>query len=171
MLEGVLAVLSGYLLGSIPAAYLVGKLKGYDMHQHADGSLGASLTFRKLGPVAGLAVGLVDFSKGFLSIIFALLLHVPFPVVLLAGLASVTGHNWSIMLGFKGGGGSMTSYGVLAVLMLWELLVALVFGAVVLYFYTEDDPFHNRSSRYSGDNLVVTEPLKYAAGADLETRG
>lgn len=129
-----LAIVVGYFLGSIPAAYLMGRLKGYDMLQNGDASLGTRLAFRKLGIFSGLIVGLIDFGKGILSIVFALLVQVPFPVVLLAGLAAVTGHNWSVFLGFKGGRGSMTSYGVLAALMLWQFLIALVFAGVVFYF-------------------------------------
>lgn len=134
LLSIILAVLFGYLVGSIPAAYLMGKLKGYDMMQNGDASLGTSLAFRKLGVLPGLAVGLIDFAKGTISIVVALLFEVPFPVVLLAGLVAITGHNWSIFLGFKGGRGSMTSYGVLAALMLWEFLIALGVGGVVFYF-------------------------------------
>ena len=50
--------------------------------------------------------------------------------MLLAGLAVVVGHNWSIFLHFKGGKGALTIYGVLASLMFWELLIALALGGI-----------------------------------------
>lgn len=127
-------IISGYLLGSIPSAYIVGKAKQHDMLQYGDGRMGTSLAYHKLGLLAGLTTGLLDFGKGVISIAIALLFHAELPVVLLAGLAAVTGHNWSIFLGFKGGRGSMVGYGVLAVLMPLVFVIAVAMGGFLFYF-------------------------------------
>jgi glycerol-3-phosphate acyltransferase PlsY len=76
----------------------------------------------------------MDVSKGVAAIALAQLLALPVPVVMTAGLAAVTGHNWSLFLRFKGGKGALTIYGVLVTLMSWELFVALAVGGVFYYF-------------------------------------
>ncbi len=134
--EGIIAILAAYFLGSISSAYLMGHLvKGIDMREVGDGRIGASSSVRRLGFAWGIAVAVMDFSKGVIAVILAQLLNVPLIVVLLAGLVVVIGHNWPIFLNFKGGRGAATIYGVLASLMLWQLLIVLVLIAIP-YFVT-----------------------------------
>lgn len=120
-----------YLLGSIPSAYLVGRLlKGLDIREAGDGRLGAAATYRRVGLAGGLIVGLMDLAKGAAAVFLAQVLGFPLLVVLLAGLAVVVGHNWSIFLRFKGGKGALTICGVLASLMFWQLLIAIALGGI-----------------------------------------
>jgi glycerol-3-phosphate acyltransferase PlsY len=129
-------IVSGYLLGSIPSAYLMGRLvKGIDMREVGDGHIAGSYAIRRLGFANGIIVGFIDCSKGALAVILALLLNTPLIVVLLAGVAAVAGHNWSIFLGFMGGQGFSPVTGVLVSLMWWPFLIALVIVAP-LYFLT-----------------------------------
>jgi glycerol-3-phosphate acyltransferase PlsY len=126
-----LVVAIAYLLGSIPSAYIVGRLmKGLDIREAGDGRLGAAATYRRIGLTGGITVGLMDLTKGAAAVFLAQELGLPLPVVLLAGLAVVVGHNWSIFLRFKGGKGALTIYGVLASLMFWQLLIALALGGI-----------------------------------------
>ncbi len=130
-----LAVVLGYMIGSIPSAYLIGRLNGVDLTlENGDSRLGTSLSFHRLGLLGGLAVGFMDFSKGIAAIVVAQLLDAPQYLVLLSGLAAVVGHDWSIFLSLKGGRGTMTSYGVLASLMLWEFFIALALAGVFFLF-------------------------------------
>lgn len=132
---GLLIMFSGYLLGSIPSAYIIGRLKGVDLSvEDGDSKLGTSLSFRRLGMVSGLVVGLMDFGKGAMTIAVAQVLDVSAILVLLAGFAAVVGHNWSLFLGFKGGRGAITSYGVLASLAFWGLFLAAVLAGVFFFF-------------------------------------
>jgi len=128
----VLLVLAiAYLLGSIPSAYIVGRLlKGLDIREAGDGRMGAAATYRRVGLAGGIIVGLTDLAKGAAAVFLAQELGLPLPVVLLAGLAVVVGHNWSIFLHFKGGKGALAIYGVLASLMFWQLLIALALGGI-----------------------------------------
>ena len=56
-----LTIVIGYLLGSIPTAYIAGRLKkGVDIRQVGDGNMGAQNAFRQLGPKTGFLVGTLD---------------------------------------------------------------------------------------------------------------
>ena len=131
-----LVIAIAYLLGSIPSAYLVGRLlRGLDMREVGDGRIGMANTYRRVGLLGAIIVGVMDVGKGAAAVLLAQKLGLPLLVVLLAGLTVVVGHNWSIFLRFKGGKGALTTYGVLVSLMSWEFFIALALAAV-LYFIT-----------------------------------
>jgi glycerol-3-phosphate acyltransferase PlsY len=133
-----LTVALGYFLGSVPTAYLAGRiLKGVDIRQIGDGNMGAANAYRQLGPRVGFMVGIVDAAKGALAVLIALAVDAPQAVVLLAGAAAVFGHNWPIFLGFRGGRGESTTIGVLlAVLTVPMLIVAA--PAILAHFIFRD---------------------------------
>ena len=132
-----IAIVIGYLLGSIPPAYIAARLvKGKDIRQMGGGNVGGLNTFKEVGRGAGIAVMLADMAKGAAAVAIARwLLDVPQPFVLAAGLAAVAGHNWSIFLKFTGGKGMATTIGVLVILMLhygyWQGLLIFV-GIIVI---------------------------------------
>jgi glycerol-3-phosphate acyltransferase PlsY len=127
-----LAVIAiAYLFGSIPSAYIVGRvLKGLDIREVGDGRMGAAATYRHVGLAGGIIVGLMDLTKGAAAVFLAQGLGVSLLVLLLAAIAVVAGHNWSIFLRFKGGKGALAIYGALASLMFWQLLIALALGGI-----------------------------------------
>ena len=126
-----LVITIAYLLGSIPSAYIVGRLlKGLDIREVGDGRMGAAAIFRRAGLAGGVIVGFMDLTKGAAAVLLAQYLGLPLPVVLLAALAVVAGHNWSIFLRFTGGKGALTMYGVLVSLMLWQFFIALALAGV-----------------------------------------
>lgn len=114
-----IAIIIGYLLGSIPTAYLVTRLvKGKDIRQLGGGNVGGLNVFREVGRWPALAVGIVDVGKGAAAVAIAYwLLGVPQLFVLLAGLAAVVGHNWMVWLKFSGGKGMGATMGALAVIL------------------------------------------------------
>jgi glycerol-3-phosphate acyltransferase PlsY len=119
-----LIVILGYFLGSIPTAYIVGRiLKGVDIRQIGDGNMGAANTFRQLGPKAGITVGIIDAAKGALAVFIAQLAGLSLTLVLLTGTVVVVGHNWPIFLGFRGGRGEATTIGVLLVVITRPMLI------------------------------------------------
>ena len=128
-----LAVLTAYLVGAIPAAYLAGKAKGVDLRKHGSGNLGATNAWRVLGWKVGLAVYLFDTLKGALPVL--LLPHPTDHAELWRigyGVAAIVGHVRPIYLGGKGGGkGVATAGGVFFALAPAALLVALGVFAVV----------------------------------------
>jgi len=128
-----LMILAGYLLGSIPTAYIAGRVHGgKDIRRAGDGNVGAQNAFRQLGPATGLAVGIVDALKGALVILAALAAGAGQTVVLLAGVAAVAGHNWPVFLHFRGGRGMSVTMGIFSVLITLPFLIAGVMAIAVL---------------------------------------
>jgi glycerol-3-phosphate acyltransferase PlsY len=107
-------IIISYLLGSIPTAYIAGRLVGkQDIRLLGDKNAGAANVFREIGVRAGVVVGILDAAKGALAIIIGRLAGFSEIVVLSAGLAAIAGHNWPIFTGFRGGRGVSTSIGIL----------------------------------------------------------
>jgi len=107
-----------YLLGSIPFGLLVAKIfQAPDPRGLGSGNLGAANLYRLLGPVAGLLTLLGDTLKGALPALLALHRLSPGPwheaAVALVAAAAVLGHVFPLYLGFKGGKGVSTAFGVL----------------------------------------------------------
>lgn len=110
-----------YLLGSIPTAVWVGKIKyGIDVREHGSKNAGATNTFRVLGKKAGIFVLSVDILKGFtasfLPYLFIDDIANPEHLILiqiLTSILAVIGHVFPIFAGFKGGKGVATSFGVI----------------------------------------------------------
>jgi len=128
-----LMIVIAYLLGSIPTAYIAGRLKkGVDIRQVGDGNMGAGNAFHQLGPGTGFTVGTLDAVKGALAISFAQAASLPQAAVLLAGVAAVIGHNWPVFLNFRGGRGEATTIGILLVLVTQPVLITGAFAAAVL---------------------------------------
>ena len=124
----------GYLLGSIPTAYIAGRLlKGGDIRQMGDGNVGAANAFRQLGVSAGIVVFSIDAGKGFLAILIAQAAGLSQLAVLLAGLVTVVGHNWPLLLGFRGGRGESTTIGVLLTVITEPMLIVAGPAALVLF--------------------------------------
>lgn len=128
-----LIVVLSYLIGSIPWGYLFARAKGIDIRQQGSGNIGAANALRVMGKKWGYLVFLCDFFKGFLSVKLGSLIAAYFlvdPVLgsVIAGIACVLGHDYTIWLGFKGGKGIATLAG--AVLSLLPPLVFVSFGVV-----------------------------------------
>ena len=130
----VLIILSCYLLGSIPFGYIVGKLfKKIDIREYGSGNIGATNAFRILGPLLASLVVIGDICKGIFSIYLAQYFNIDNLLILtIAGLAVICGHDWSIFLGFKGGKGIATTFGVMFVLNPTISVLALMIWVVVV---------------------------------------
>jgi len=142
MTDYLLAILISYLIGSVPTAFIFGKLyKKIDIRAHGSGNIGATNVFRVLGKKAGAIVLVLDIIKGVLPVVLVadiFGLTQPLQRILLA-FCAVAGHNWTIFLKFKGGKGVATSLGVLigltikiAGLRMVLLVTVLVWGLTFL---------------------------------------
>ena len=121
-----LGLVLAYLAGSIPAAYIAGKLtRGIDLRQHGSGNLGATNVYRVLGAKVAIAVLLFDAAKGAVPVLWFPRLVAPAPGdsyvatlwTIAFGLAAIVGHVRPIFLLWKGGGkGVATASGVFGAL-------------------------------------------------------
>lgn len=113
-LTGLLTLIIGYFLGSIPSGYLAGKwLAGLDLRQLGSGSTGATNVLRHVGKRAALVVFFIDITKGIAAVLIAKAFFVSDEYQVAAGLTSLTGHIWPIWLGWKGGKAVATGLGML----------------------------------------------------------
>jgi glycerol-3-phosphate acyltransferase PlsY len=135
MLLDILSIISGYLLGSIPTAYIVARLrKGIDIRNVGSGNMGGANVMREIGTHEGIFVGLIDIAKGAVAILIAQALNISELWVFGAGFAALVGHNFPVFAGFRGGKGSATVIGIFLVLAPKAMLVMLV--VVVIPFFT-----------------------------------
>lgn len=110
-------ILGAYLLGSVPAAYLVVKLfRRADLRQYGTGQVGTGNLWRMTSWKLGLPVGIFDGSKGLVMVWVAQLLDLSVAQQIIIGAAAVAGHNWSVFLRFHGGRGVATVIGVVFIL-------------------------------------------------------
>lgn len=133
LLSYLITVFAGYLLGSIPTGYLVGRAKGMDIRAVGSKNMGATNVFRTVGKTLGIFVLLMDALKGWAAVVLVSQLaphfcHPSGPEAYLritAGLGAILGHNYTCWLKFKGGKGIATSAGVMAALVPWALLIVV----------------------------------------------
>jgi glycerol-3-phosphate acyltransferase PlsY len=125
------AIVIGYLLGSVPCAYIVARRrKGVDIRKVGGGNVGALNTYREVGPLFGFIVLFADVAKGALAVLVAGWLDLTPAWICVAGFAAVVGHNWPVFLQFRGGKGAATVMGVLLPLAPVEFAISV--GIVLL---------------------------------------
>jgi glycerol-3-phosphate acyltransferase PlsY len=157
----VLALVLGYLLGSIPFAYLAARLvKKVDIRKVGGGNVGTLNTMREIGPLPGLLVLLADVGKGALAVLIAQWLGLHLYWAFAAGFMAVVGHNWPVWLKFRGGQGLATTMGVL--LAFSPIPFAICFGVMLLGVLITSNV---RLSAVFG--FVFLPPLIWAFGGEL----
>jgi len=154
-----------YLIGSLPAGYILGRIAGVDIRKVGSGNVGATNVTRVLGKRFGYPVFLVDFLKGFVAVFVSIAIagtDVSNPTSAdisgaLGGVFSVLGHSYPVWLRFKGGKGVATSLGVLFAI---NWLAALVMSIVWVVVF--------KVSRYvSLASIAAAIALPFAMGAML----
>jgi len=134
----IIGVVLSYLAGSIPSAYLAGKIRGVDLRKHGSGNLGATNVVRVLGAKIGGVVFLADVMKGFLPVYFLRsYTEAPHPELwaLAYGAAAILGHVKPIFLLGKGGGkGVATATGVFLALAPVPVLITNAVWIITFYF-------------------------------------
>lgn len=134
-----LSFLISYLLGSIPTAYIYGRItKGIDIRNYGSKNIGATNTLRVLGKKAGLTVLSIDLIKGLIAVLFIAYFFYHYssnPINLLffrisSGCGVISGHIYSLFLKFKGGKGVATSVGVLL-----AIVPLAAFSAFIIWLF------------------------------------
>lgn len=129
-----IATAGGYLLGSLPLAYLISRRhSGTDIFEVGTGLPGASNVMRNVGMVPAVMVFAGDMAKGTLAILLARVMGVESPWLLLPAAAAVAGHWKSMFTGFRGGDGLVTLGGaIIALFPVYGLISIAVALAVAL---------------------------------------
>jgi len=140
-----LIALIGYLIGSIPTAYiLLRKKKGIDITRIGSGNVGAMNAFETTNSkIIGTAVLVLDLLKGML-VVFLTGLFFPdsFLYCAVSLLAAVTGHCYSVWLNFKGGRGLATAAGGL-ILFIPHLVILWLLFWLIAYLFRKNIHFAN----------------------------
>ncbi|MFP4621429.1 MAG: glycerol-3-phosphate 1-O-acyltransferase PlsY [Bacteroidales bacterium] len=139
-LVNILIVPGAYLIGSIPSSIWIGRIFfNTDVREYGSGNAGATNTFRVLGTKPGIIVFILDLMKGFLAVKLANLnpelISNPeyfLTLQLILGVAAILGHVFPLYVGFKGGKGVATLFGViLGISFIPTLIMAAVFFLVL----------------------------------------
>ncbi len=138
----VAVIIIGYFLGSIPFGVLIGKrFAKVDVREYGSGKIGTTNVLRVAGKKAAALVAILHISKGALAVLFGGLIVGRNYLVwgnfglglmsaqVMAALAAMAGHNWSVFLKFKGGRGVATFFGGLIALC---PVAALFSGEVII---------------------------------------
>jgi acyl phosphate:glycerol-3-phosphate acyltransferase len=139
MLTFAIVLVASYLLGSLPAGYLAGRVTRVDIRKAGSGNIGATNVTRVLGKRYGYPVFAIDFLKGFLAVRLSIWIAKQTQLAgasmeligIVAAVSSVIGHVFPIWLQFKGGKGVATAGGAVFGLM-WQATL----GGAVIWFIT-----------------------------------
>lgn len=140
LLAGFVLVVLSYLLGSIPTGYLLVKLfRHEDIRSVGSGNIGATNVLRSGGKGLGAATFLLDALKGAAAVLIARAVAPQFSSALspreveaIAAVFAVLGHMFPVWLGFRGGKGVATGFGVFLVAAPLAALAAIAVFAVIL---------------------------------------
>jgi acyl phosphate:glycerol-3-phosphate acyltransferase len=122
--EEIIAIALGYILGSIPFAFLLSRRRGIDLRLVGSGNVGAANVLRTSGVPTAVIAMCLDAMKGSVAVLIAQLLASGPAATVAAGFASVVGHIHPFWLGFRGGKGVATAAGVFTILAPAALAIA-----------------------------------------------
>jgi glycerol-3-phosphate acyltransferase PlsY len=135
-----LVALAAYLLGSIPSGYLLVRLfRNEDIREKGSGNIGATNVIRSGAKGLGALTFVLDACKGYVAVIAGVAIarraggdaHQVERALAIAALCAILGHIYTVWLGFKGGKGVATAFGVFLALVPYAALAALGVFAVV----------------------------------------
>ena len=158
-----IVLIAGYLLGSIPFAYLLARRhRGIDLRMTGSGNVGAANLLRATTKKIGVSAMALDVTKGIASVLVARQMDPGGTGPAVAGIAAVLGHIYPVWLGFRGGKGVATTCGVFTILAPQATALAtLVF--LVLVWWTR----YISIGSVAGSLLLA--PLAYLTGASEVT--
>ncbi len=133
-------VIVSYLLGSLPTAYLIGRLKRVNIFEVGSGNMGSTNVARAMGCGYGIIVALGDIFKGIAAIVIARSI-LPDNLILatvLSAIVVIVGHNWSLFVALitgtlRGGKGAATAFGTMLMIAPFQVIaVVCLVGALLV---------------------------------------
>lgn len=140
LLPILLIIVTSYLLGSFPTAYLIGRMRGVNIFEVGSGNMGATNIIRVMGLGWGLVVWFFDSTKGIIAILLATRLWMDNQALatVIAAVCAIIGHNWSLFAGLltgtiRGGKGAATAFGTLIMIVPpYVIAVMLLVAALII---------------------------------------
>lgn len=142
-------IVMGYLVGSLPTAYLIARLHHINIFEVGSGNMGGTNIARTMGPFWGVLTIVIDICKGVLAVLIARLIlpDQQWTVTTVASIAVICGHNWSIFatllyaaarkstrMTIQGGKGAATAFGTLLMIAPVQIIIGmLTLGALMVY--------------------------------------
>ena len=133
--QAILAAVVGYLLGSIPSGMIVARVyRNVDLTAYGSGRTGATNVLRTLGRGAAAVAFAGDFLKGVLAVAAVKFAIAPDNawIEMIAAVAVVVGHTYSIFIRFRGGRGVVTGFGATLVAAPVPSLIAFTIGILLV---------------------------------------
>lgn len=128
-----IAIIS-YFLGNISFAYILGKLfTKKDVRDFGSGNAGTTNAMRAFGKKIGIMVFVGDVLKGVIAVIIGRNFGGQIGAYI-AGASVIIGHNWPVLLNFKGGKGVATTIGVMIFVNLYLTSICVVLGVIIIIF-------------------------------------
>jgi len=147
--ELIAVVVASYLIGAIPTGYIVARVwRGIDIREYGSGVTGATNVLRTMGRGPFLVVLISDALKGYIPTLATWYIFGTHDLQVAAGISAVLGHTFPVYIGFRGGRGVATSFGVYAALAM-PLAVGLVAVGIFIVL----------ALRYMSVMSMVTVPL------------
>jgi glycerol-3-phosphate acyltransferase PlsY len=133
--QAVVAAIVGYLLGSIPTGMIVARVyRNVDLTAYGSGRTGATNVLRTMGRGAAAVAFAGDFLKGALAVAFVKFWLAPEVawIEMIAAIAAVVGHSYSVFIRFKGGRGVVTGFAATLVAAPVPALIAFGIGVLLV---------------------------------------
>ncbi|MDI9495410.1 MAG: glycerol-3-phosphate 1-O-acyltransferase PlsY [Bacillota bacterium] len=128
----ILLTIISYFIGNISFAYILGKIFAKkDVREYGSGNAGATNAFRTFGKKVGALVFLGDVLKGVAAVLLGRYLGGQTGAYI-AGAFVIIGHNWPVLLSFKGGKGVATTIGVMLFVNAKLTLICVIIGVVII---------------------------------------
>lgn len=128
----VLIGIIAYLLGNISFAYILGKIFAKkDVRNYGSGNAGTTNALRTFGKKIGALVLVGDVLKGLIAVVIGRNLGGQAGAYL-GGAFAIIGHNWPVILGFKGGKGVATTIGVMLFVKPLLTLICVAIGIIII---------------------------------------
>ncbi len=136
-MDYLICILIGYLIGSINPAYILAKIRGFDIREKGSKNAGASNALIVLGKAWGVTCALFDIAKAFLAILLCETLFPNFTLAFaITGVACVLGHVFPFYMKFKGGKGT-ACLGGMVLYFDWKVFLIMLASIVVIVLVTD----------------------------------
>jgi glycerol-3-phosphate acyltransferase PlsY len=134
LITGIVVIITGYLLGSVPSAFIITRVKkNTDIRKLGGGNMGATNVMHQVGIWSAIIVAILDVGKGVAVILIGKALGASEIWLLAAGFCAIIGHCFPVYIGFRGGRGVATAIGVFLTLSPVATAIALAIICLVLF--------------------------------------